>query len=77
MASHLKKRRRAFDDELAFIYPDELHPNEEARAILIGFSNRNRLVLLVFTERGETVRIVSARRAEPKERKLYEQTKRY
>lgn len=61
-----------FDDEFAFIYPDD-----EVRDILIGYSTRNRLLLIVFTERGDVVRIISARRAEPKERKQYEQTKRY
>ena len=66
-----------FDDEFAFIYPDEVHSDDEARDILIGYSSRNRLLLVVFTERGETVHIISARRAEPKERKLYEETKRF
>lgn len=66
-----------FDDEFAFIYPDEIHSDDEARDILIGYSNRNRLLLVVFTERREVVRLISARRAEPKERKLYEQTKRF
>lgn len=66
-----------FDDEFAFIYPDEIHSDDEVRDILIGYSTRNRLLLIVFTERGDVVRIISARRAEPKERKQYEQTKRY
>ncbi len=66
-----------FDDEFAFIYPDELHSDDEVRDILIGYSNRNRLLLVVFTERGDVARLISARRAEPKERKQYEQTKRF
>lgn len=66
-----------FDDEFAFIYSDELHSDDEVRDILIGYSTRNRLLLVVYTERGDVARLISARRAEPKERKLYEQTKRY
>ncbi len=66
-----------FDDEFAFIYPDEIHSDDEVRDLLIGYSTRNRLLLVVFTERGDVVRIISARRGEPKERKQYEQTKRY
>lgn len=66
-----------FYDELAYIFEDERHSCDEARDTVIGYSSRNRLLLVVFTERGEALRIISARRAEPKERKLYEQAKRF
>jgi len=46
-----------------------LHSDEEDRFILIGNSTRNRLLVVVHTERGENIRIISARKAAKKERK--------
>lgn len=67
----------AFDDNLALIFEDETHSFDEPRELLIGHSSRNRLLLVVFTERRpSTIRIISARLANGKERKKYEQEKR-
>lgn len=60
-----------FDDSYAVIFDDELHSNSEAREIIIGHSNRNRLLLVVFVERVDHIRIISARRATAKERRDY------
>ncbi len=54
-------------------FRDPLHSDEEDRFILIGNSTRNRLIVVVHTERGENVRIISARKATKKERKQYEE----
>ena len=67
----------AFDDEFAYIFEDETHSLDEPRELLIGYSKRNRLLLIVFTQRGSLVRLISARRVDGKERKLYEQAKRF
>jgi uncharacterized DUF497 family protein len=64
----------AFRDPLSLTIHDPLHSNEENRFILIGKSGRNRLLVVVHTERGENIRIISARRATKKERKQYEES---
>ena len=62
-----------FDNPLAVIFADEAHSDSEAREIIIGHSARNRLLLVCFTERTDSVRIISARRATAKERSDYEE----
>jgi len=52
---------------------DPLHSEEEARLVLIGCSYRNRLLVVVHTERGDSVRIISARKATKRERVRYEE----
>jgi uncharacterized DUF497 family protein len=62
-----------FGDPLAAIFDDVTHSVEEQREIIIGHSAKNRLLLVSFTERGEAIRIISARRATKQERKDYEE----
>ncbi len=47
--------------------------DEESREIIIGHSIANRLLLVCFAEREDSIRIISARRATPKERSDYEE----
>ena len=63
----------AFGDTLSLAIYDPLHSEEEDRFILIGNSHRNRLLVIVHTERAENIRIISARKATKKERKQYEE----
>ncbi|NIU01256.1 MAG: BrnT family toxin, partial [Nitrosopumilaceae archaeon] len=51
---------------------DPLHSDEEDRFVLIGSSHKNRLLVVVHTERGDHIRIISARKANKNERKYYE-----
>jgi uncharacterized protein len=68
----------AFNDGLAYIVEDETHSFDEPRELLVGHSRRNRLLLVVFTERdANRIRIISARLANGKERKRYEHEKRF
>ncbi len=62
-----------FADPLAAIFTDEAHSGAELREIIIGHSADGRLLLVSFTERGESIRIISARQATKRERKDYEQ----
>ena len=62
-----------FIDPLARIFDDELHSAEEEREIIIGYSSRDRLLLVCFTGRGDIIRIISARKATKKERNDYEE----
>ena len=66
-----------FDDPFALIAPDDKHSVSEDREWIIGKSDSGVLVV-VFTkrERGKILRIISARRANKRERELYEQYKR-
>ena len=66
----------AFDDPNALIGDDEPHSQDEPRQWLLGMSPRRRVLLVVFTERHEdTIRIISAWKATPQERELYENEK--
>jgi len=62
----------AFQDTLSLAIDDPLHSIDEERVVLIGMSNKNRLLVVVHTERGDNIRIISARKATKKERKNYE-----
>lgn len=63
----------AFADELSLTEMDEAHSEAEERYVLTGISVRQRLVVVVHTERGQSIRIISARLATPREKRAYEQ----
>lgn len=63
----------AFKDTLSLTVYDPLHSEAESRFVLIGNSHKDRLLVVVHTERGERVRIISARKAKKKERQQYEE----
>jgi uncharacterized protein len=67
-----------FDDPYALIAPDTKHSAEEEREWIVGESDDGVLVV-VFVHRFENqvYRIISARRANRRERKLYEEFKRF
>ena len=46
---------------------------EEDREVIIGYTFASRLLLAVYTERGERTRIISARPATATERRIYEE----
>ena len=62
-----------FGDRLASIFTDEDHSIREPREMIIGRSDRKRLLLVSFTERAGKIRIISARRATKRERRDYEE----
>ncbi len=62
-----------FDDPLARIDSDPDHSVDEKRELIFGHSTGGRLLLVSFTERGDVVRIISARTADHEERKRYEE----
>jgi uncharacterized DUF497 family protein len=63
-----------FGDELAITVSDPDHSDDEDRYITIGWSNRQRLLIVSHTERGDKIRIISARELTKAERKEYEET---
>jgi len=62
-----------FADSLAGIMDDEQHSEHEKREIIIGHSKRRKLLLVSFVEAGDTIRIISARKATRTERSYYEE----
>lgn len=68
----------AFKDTMSLTIFDPLHSADEDRLILIGNSLQNRLLVVVHTERGDKIRLISARKATKHERETYEEnTKRF
>ena len=68
-----EEARTAFSDENARLTGDPDHSDDEDRFLLLGFSIRVRLLVVVHTyrQRDETIRIISARRADRSERNDY------
>ena len=64
----------AFQDPLSKTIADPLHFEDEERFVLLGHSHRNRLVVVVHTERGDRIRLISARLAGNRERVTYEES---
>jgi uncharacterized DUF497 family protein len=63
-----------FGDPLSLTIPDPAHSQVEGRWIVLGHSHQKKLLVVVHTERGDNIRIISARRAGRRERKSYEQS---
>jgi hypothetical protein len=61
-----------FDDLNSATLEDPTNAFEELRYIDIGFSAQGRLLLVVYTERGSRIRIISARPCTAQERKFYD-----
>jgi hypothetical protein len=77
-AANLKKHHVGFDeaaatflDPLAMTYPDPDHSEGERRFITIGESARGRVILVAHLDRGDRIRIISARRATRREAHEY------
>jgi uncharacterized protein len=63
----------AFSDPLSLTIPDPDHSEREDRFLLLGRSSTGRLLVVTHTERGQTVRIITARAASRRERRDYEE----
>lgn len=63
----------AFGDPLSMNMPDPDHSEGEQRFIVLGMSDRYRLLVVSYTERLPRTRIISARLATRHERKQYEE----
>jgi len=62
-----------FSDPLSITIGDPDHSDEEFRFLTIGVSVQNRLIVVIHTDRSESIRLISARSATPRERRNYEQ----
>ena len=69
-----KEATTVFGDPLSWFQEDEAHSTDEQRFRLLGRSSENRLLAVLFTDRGdELIRIISARLATSRERRKYEE----
>ena len=62
-----------FLDPLAVTYPDPDHAPSEQREITIGHTREQMLIFVSHCERGQRIRLISARRATIAERRQYEE----
>lgn len=78
--ANLKKHKVSFD-EAATVFSDPLsittrdpdHSVDEQRYLDIGRSDKGRVLVVAYTERGASIRIISCRKATPRERRRYEE----
>ena len=77
---NLAKHAIAFDEALTCFYDpgqvaffDPQHSDDEHRELLIGHSSQGRLLIVSYTLRGRTARLISARKATRREAKTYAQ----
>ena len=62
-----------FSDTLSLTIEDLFHSTDEERSVIIGQSNRGRLLVVVHAVREDRIRIISARVATRHERRTYEE----
>ena len=78
-ASNLQKHGVSFDeavsafgDNLALTFSDTDHAEIEERSRTYAISNKERLLVVIHTERRNSIRIISARKATRYEKSIYE-----
>jgi uncharacterized protein len=62
-----------FGDPLGLTIRDELHSTDEERFVTMGMSARQRLLVVAHTDRRKRIRVISARAATARERRIYEE----
>ena len=77
-ATNLKKHRVSFADaegalkDLLAVTVEDPDADDELRFVTVGLGSAGELLVVVWTERDDKCRLISARRATRRERKLYE-----
>jgi hypothetical protein len=62
----------AFADSSSLTIPDPEHSHSEERYVTMGMALTGKLLVVVHTDRGDNIRLISARRASRRERRNYE-----
>jgi uncharacterized protein len=62
-----------FDDDHSSSVPDPDHSEDERRYLIFGVSKGGKYLVVSYTERGDRIRLISARPMTSRERKAYEQ----
>ena len=68
-----EEARTVFGDPLSITMADPTHSPGEERFVDIGCSVRQRILVVVYAERGANIRIISCRKATQHERERYEE----
>lgn len=68
-----KEASTVFGDPLAMTYLDPRPDFEEYRFLTIGYTSTDRFIIVAHTDRGDRIRIITARPVGSKERRFYEQ----
>lgn len=63
-----EEAKTVFDDPLYVDFYDPDHSKEEERDLIAGQSNRGRLLIVSYTERGNSIRLISAKEVTRSER---------
>ena len=78
-ANNYRKHKISFDeavtvfyDPLSATFNDPEHSIGEERYITVGYSSTHRLFVVSYTERGDEIRVISARLANTKEKRRHE-----
>ncbi len=64
-----------FEDDDAITVTDDDSDPHEVRFVSIGMGAKERVLVVVYCHRGENIRVISARVAEPHERSQYEESR--
>jgi uncharacterized protein len=68
-----EEAKTVFDDLLYVDFYDLAHSEEEDRYLIVGESSQRPLLIASYTERGNLIRLISAREVTPTEREVYEE----
>jgi uncharacterized protein len=68
-----EEAKSVFDDALYVDFYDPDHSGDEARYLIVGASNRGRLLIVSYTEKDGSTRLISAREVRRSEREVYEE----
>ncbi|MBD0388725.1 MAG: BrnT family toxin [Nostoc sp. C3-bin3] len=68
-----EEAKTVFDDPLYVDFYDPDHSDDEERYLIIGESDRGRLLIMSYTERGNSIRLISAREVTRSEREAYKE----
>ena len=64
-----------FGDPLSDTFDDPDHSAAERRFVIIGVSEKGRMLIVAHTDEGEVVRLISAREPTRGEREFYEESR--
>ncbi|MBE9116897.1 BrnT family toxin [Lusitaniella coriacea LEGE 07157] len=68
-----EEAKTVFDDPLYIDFYDPDHSDDEERYLIVGESQRGRLLIVSYTERKDSIRLISAREVTRSEREVYEE----
>jgi hypothetical protein len=76
--ANFRKHKIRFSDAESVLFDpmtltiEDQNIDQEQRFLSVGSDAEGRIIVIVYTYQGDTIRLISARKATPKERKYYE-----